>query len=1649
VTINGCGSASDTVTVTVNPTPATPSIQANPNMLCDGDSIVLSTSGSCDNFLWVGPGGNSTSTLSNPLLNTTVNSTTIPPADSAYLAGDWSVICVSADGCESTPSATTTITINPIPVAFPTNDGPICFNGTVNLMGNALPGASYQWFDADPNAGGVLIATSMNTSVGPLANGTFDYFLIVTVNGCPSLPVATTVTVDSVLPAPQVPADFAVCEGGNIVLTTSTAADSYQWIGPNGFTSSLQNPPAIGPASSLNAGSYTLSVTVNGCGSAQDTVDVTVNPNPATPTIAANAATICEGDTLELTTSASCGNFLWIGPGGNSTSTLSNPLLNTTVDNTSIPPLDSAYLAGPWSVVCVSSDGCESNPSNPIQVTINPAPMAPTVSNNGPVCLGQDIQLQASSVSGASYFWSGPNGFTSTQQNPLLTNVAFSDTGDYVAFVMVNDCVSDTSVATNVQVSQPALVSVADDTLLCSNGNTDLFLVPTLTGGTAPFSFSWTGPNGFASTDSIPVIPNADSTNAGPYVLTLVDQAGCQSIPATGNLHITNGVSTPVISGPTTLCEGDQLQLTSTNYQGDSVLYIWNLPNGSQTSVNPSLAVNPVQLSDSGDYAVIAFVDGCFSQPSNAINIEIEESPVNPAPVATYGNGSNCAGDTLFLSAAGNPAHLYTWSGPNGFLATGQNVVLPNADTNANGSYSVTVSNGNCTASGAVTFNSIAPYPAAPVIAGGGSFCEGDAVNLTSPTYNGSSVSYIWTTPNGLDTLSTPGYAINPVALGDSGNYALQVIVNGCPSLTSSNELVSVNAAPGIPTISLNANALCEGDTFTLSTPNNAGAYIWTGPNGFTSNLANPPSLAPVNSSFAGVYGLSVVENGCTSAVALDTLVINASPAAPTLQVVNANICETDSIQLSTSGSCSSFLWVGPGGNSTSTLSNPLLNTTANNTTIPPSDSAYLAGNWSVVCVSSAGCESAPSAPVSIAIQTAPVTPTANNSGPYCVGDQIDLFGNALNPSSYVWSGPNGFSSNAQNPSVFNATAQDSGIFYLQVIENGCISDSAMTLVEVNSPPPTPAPTSNGPVCAGFQLELYANTTATSYTWTGPNGFVSNLQNPVITNVTGAFSGTYFLTVTTNGCMSTAGIVNVSILGAVTTPNISNNGPLCEGDPLVLTSSSYSGTGVDYIWFGPGGVLLDTTAIPQYIDSTVTVVDAGFYQVVVEITGCGSLPSILSQVEINPIPGQPTILASDSICEGEDLILTTLNQADNYIWTGPDGYVSNLQQPDVIEDVQLINAGFYYLTVIENGCISPTDSFQVTVNPSPAQPLIFADSLNLCLGDSLVLTTNDTGADNYTWITPDGSQVTTADTFLIVFPVTAGDSGSYEVVHNLNGCSSPASSSVLVDVSSIPPDNAYAGEDRLICESEGPISLDAVNQFGGIWTTSSMATIISPTNENSIVVGLEAGQTYVFNWTIDNNACSSFSTDSVVITVAPPPLAVDDSLGLTAGTVLDGLFLTSNDNDFGLETVLSITGPPDHGSVDFSVNDEGTYTPDAGFYGMDLFQYSLCYSACPDACDTANVSVEVAPDLVIPDLITPNGDGSNDAFVILGIENYPDHQLVIYNRWGNEVFDASPYQNDWRGTWEGEPLPEATYYYVFLNKGNGDVIAKGYITLHR
>ena len=219
-----------------------------------------------------------------------------------------------------------------------------------------------------------------------------------------------------------------VCANSTLMLSSSgNGATSYSWVGPNGFTSTLQNPKIV-HVTTAATGTYTVTTHNSvGCTMTATTV-VTVNPSTAI-TQQPTSQTVCAGSTATFTVGAVGGSltYKWQKKSGNTWSNISG----ATNSAYSISNVTTSLSGSQYRVVVTGSCGA-SKTSSAAKLTVKSPPHA-TASSNSPVCSGSTLNL--SSSGGTSYSWSGPNGFTSSSQNPSITGVTGAAGGTYTVTV--------------------------------------------------------------------------------------------------------------------------------------------------------------------------------------------------------------------------------------------------------------------------------------------------------------------------------------------------------------------------------------------------------------------------------------------------------------------------------------------------------------------------------------------------------------------------------------------------------------------------------------------------------------------------------------------------------------------------------------------------------------------------------------------------------------------------------------------------------------------------------------------------------------------------------------------------------------------------------------------------------------------------------------------------------------------------------------------------------------------------------------------------------------------------------------------------------------------------------------------------------------
>jgi gliding motility-associated-like protein len=268
---------------------------------------------------------------------------------------------------------------------------------------------------------------------------------------------------------------------------------------------------------------------------------------------------------------------------------------------------------------------------------------------------------------------------------------------------------------------------------------------------------------------------------------------------------------------------------------------------------------------------------------------------------------------------------------------------------------------------------------------------------------------------------------------------------------------------------------------------------------------------------------------------------------------------------------------------------------------------------------------------------------------------------------------------------------------------------------------------------------------------------------------------------------------------------------------------------------------------------------------------------------------------------------------------------------------------------------------------------------------------------------------------------------------------------------------ADAGEDFSLCNGDhASLEANLPNGSAGFWTTSSGTIIESPGESVTNLSNLSPGNN-IFVWTLSSVQCPDYHSDVINIYVEEVPQAVNDEYVMPFDTPSKELDLIQNDL-FSANTdwYFELMNLPQNGTLSEMSDGVYEFKPEASFAGVVGFSYRLCSENCPDLCTSAEVRIQIdQPDFndeKIPSGITPNGDGVNETFVFPQLEyhpeQYPDRELIIFNRWGDIVYQAKPYLNNWGGeNQNGQPLPVSTYYYILrLDIGEGKII-QGDVTI--
>jgi len=194
-------------------------------------------------------------------------------------------------------------------------------------------------------------------------------------------------------------------------------------------------------------------------------------------------------------------------------------------------------------------------------------------------------------------------------------------------------------------------------------------------------------------------------------------------------------------------------------------------------------------------------------------------------------------------------------------------------------------------------------------------------------------------------------------------------------------------------------------------------------------------------------------------------------------------------------------------------------------------------------------------------------------------------------------------------------------------------------------------------------------------------------------------------------------------------------------------------------------------------------------------------------------------------------------------------------------------------------------------------------------------------------------------------------------------------------------------------------------------------------------------------------------TDSVYIKILGLPFAVNDNY--QTNTLLRGNVMTNDTLAKGVKYTVTLVSSVGSGTLVLNKDGSFIYNPTTDSTFTVSFVYRICYDNCPSSCSIGIAYIKLVSNqkqiATATNVITPNGDGVNETLVILNFDpNAASNQseIVIYNQWGDVVYRAAPYRNEWAGTFNNNPLPDATYYFIFKRDPTAKVI-KNFVTIIR
>ena len=1438
-------------------------------------------------------------------------------------------------------------------------------------------------------------------------------------------------------------ANQTVCSGTSATFDAGGGYTSYAW--------SANGSGGAQTSSGTAAGNYTVTVTnAAGCSGVATGV-LTVDATTVGGSVTADA-TVCSGSNgATLTLAGHTGSIVkWQSSTDNFVTPVDIANVTTTQTYTNLVSA-TKYRAVVKSGLCASANSAAAT------ITIDPATVAGSVTADATVCSGSNgATLTLAGHTGSIVKWqrSTDNFVTPVDIANVTTTQTYSNitaTTKYRAVVKSGTCASANSAAVTITVD-PATVagSVTADATVCSGANGATLTLAGHTGSIVKWQSStdnFVTPVDIANVTTTQAYLNITATTKYRAVVKSGTCASANSAAAT--ITIDPATVAGSVTADATVCSGSNgATLTLAGHTGSIVKW----QSSTDNFVTPVDIANVtttqayLNITATTKYRAVVKSGTCASANSAAATITVDPPTVAGSVTADATVCSGANGATLTL--AGHTGSIVKWqSSTDNFVTPVDIANVTTTQTYLNitttTKYRAVVKSGTCaSANSAAATITIDPATVAGSVTADATVCSGsNGATLTLAGHTGSIVKWQSSTDNFVTPVDIANITTTQAYLNITATTKYRAVVKSgtCASANSAAATITVDPATVAGSVTADATVCSGANGATLTLAGHTGSIVkWQRS---TDNFVTPIDIANATTTQAYLnittttkYRAIVKSGTCTSAnSAAATITVDPASASGTVSS-DATVCSgANGATLTLAGHTGSIIkWQ----RSTDNFVTPV--DIANVTTSQAYSNITATTKYRAI-IQSGACPAANSAAATITVDPATVGGSVTADATVCSGANtgtLTLSGNTGTVSNWESSTDNFITKTtianvATSQAYANITATTK---YRAVVKSGtCASDiSAAATITVDPVSVGGTVSADATVCSGANG---ATLTLAGYTGT-ITGWQSSTDNFVtktaIANLTASqpysniTATTKYRAVVKSGTCSSANsssstitVDPVSVGGTVTA-----DATVCSGantGTLTLAGNTGSVTGWESSTdnFITKTTIANATTSQPYLNITTTTK----YRAVVKSGTCASDNSAAATITIDPVSVGGTVAADAMVCLGANGATLTLAGYTGAI-TGWESSTDNFVTKNSIANTTAsqaysnITETTKYRAVVKSGTCSSANSADATITIDPIAVSIENDTI--CDKTSTIFNAGP-GFTTYTW---------SGAISQIGQSIIATTGGKY-IITVTDGLGCTATDSAVLVINTIPTPN-FSNDTVYVC-SGSTVLLDpgTANNLTYMW--SSLQT--TPT----IATGI-AGQ-YIVTVS-DAIGCSN--KDTVVVKVnALPNVSLGNDITI-CDNGYDELTLTAQySGNYQLNWSTSQS------------NVKSIVITESGSYWVQVSDSNKC-----SLVDTIEVTA-YCEDLVFtwPNVLTPNGDGQNDVFKPIGVDDSNFQKVVanvhiisfgVYDRWGRFMFYSE--ENilpNWDGKFNGSPAASGTYFYVikYRNSAGKYYEISNYMTL--